>query len=165
MGQKPGCDRDCRVFADIERVRFVFATQVTGGALEGDFFNVIVAIKNNQQWRDQQLQGLQAGAVDQAAMAGQRLNLSVALGGNANGGRGTVAGGKNGQWQILHIAVLANQVEQIKQALSQARHVLRRVNELGFLASEQFHGEYRKIPRDKICRNDAVDRSMVRAGQ
>ena len=53
MGQKPGCDRDCRVFADIERVRFVFATQVTGGALEGDFFNVIVAIKNNQQWRDQ----------------------------------------------------------------------------------------------------------------
>jgi hypothetical protein len=42
---------------------------------------------------------------------------------------------------------------------------LRRVNELRFLAGEQFHGEYRKIPRDKICRNDAVDRSMVRAGQ
>ena len=161
MSRKPCRNRNNRVFADIEAVRFVFAVEVTGGALEGGFFDVVVGIENRQQWRDQQLQGLQAGAVDQAAVAGQRVDLRVTLGGDTDSCGAAVAGGENGKRQILHVAVLVDQIEQVEQALGQTRHVLRRIGELCFLAGEQFHGENREIVCDKICRNYGVDRSMV----
>lgn len=165
MRRKPCRNRDNRVFGDIEGVRFVFAVEVAGGALEGSFFDVVVGIENRQQWRDQQLQGLQAGAVDQAAVAGQCVDLRVPLGGDADSCGAAVAGGENGKRQILHVAVLVDQIEQIEQALGQTRHVLRRIGKLRFLGGEQFHGENREIVRDKICRNNGVDRSMMRTGE
>lgn len=165
MRRKPCRNRNNRVFGDIEAVRFVFAVEVAGGALEGCFFDVVVGIEKRQQWRDQQLQSLQASPVDQAAVTGQHADLRVTLGGDANGCRATVAGGENGKRQILHIAVLTNNIEQIEQALGQARHVLRCVGKLCFLSGEQFHGENRKILPDKICRNNSVDRSMMRTGE
>ena len=78
-------------------MHFVDAVEVAGGALISDLADAVVGVEQHAERGSQQFEPLQTGAVDDAAVAGNDLDLRVALGGGADGGWCRVTTGEDGE--------------------------------------------------------------------